>query len=530
MRLVVIGPWKNPRSNVYWFRRRIPAKYRSFGMPAEIKFSLGTTDLEEAKILCQEENLKLERQWRASLPGEQPTALTHLQITALAGEFYKETLAARRDEPGPGAEIERSLREHAKRKRPPIGPLEPHLYTAFGPEARAFLQRKGVHLVGDKLHSFISSYVDAKELAEQEILQYAKKDYTPNDKVAARFPEYKPPNPAKKFDVLWTEFVKAKDLAASTRKKWEPYFRQLIKRIGTDDMSRVTEQHLLDWRDALLASKTSRRNVKFGYLAAARAFFRWAKNEKKLPTNPGAEVFVTVSEKKKTKKGGFDDREAHTILAAALGPQNERMTEENAAARRWVPWLCAYTGARVNEITQLRACDVIEEEGIPCVHIRPEAGTVKTAEERTVPLHPHLLQMGFVAWAHLKKGETPLFYAVERQRKKDRKNPTYTSVGNKLADWVRNRLRIRNPKVAPNHAWRYRFKQIGLDFDMKERVLDAIQGHAPRTEGEKYGKPKPAAMLREILKHPWYEIEAPASPVDRRRRGQKSLKDQVAPV
>jgi len=144
VRLVVIGPWKNPRSKVYWFRRRVPAKYRTFGMPAEIKFSLGTTDLEEAKILCQEENLKLERQWRASLVGQQPTELTHLQIVALAGEFYKETVAARRDEPGPPAEIERSLREHAKRKRPPIGPLDPHLYLKFGPEVQAFLQRKGI--------------------------------------------------------------------------------------------------------------------------------------------------------------------------------------------------------------------------------------------------------------------------------------------------------------------------------------------------------------------------------------------------
>lgn len=88
-------------------------------MPAEIKFSLGTTDLEETKILCQEENLKLERQWRANLAGEQPTQLSHLQITALAGEFYKETVAARRDEPGPPAEIERSLREDAKLKRSP---------------------------------------------------------------------------------------------------------------------------------------------------------------------------------------------------------------------------------------------------------------------------------------------------------------------------------------------------------------------------------------------------------------------------
>lgn len=528
MGLRMLQPWVNPRSEFYWFRRRVPKAYRMFGMPAEIKFSLHTKDWDEAVLRCQEENLRLEREWRGNLVGTPPTELSHLQITALAGEFYAETVAAHRHEPGLAIVWEQSLKKLNDRRRPPIGPPGPHLYAMFGAEARAFLQRREINLVGEKLYAFLRAYVDAKARASRALMSAAKGDYEPVDK-PPYYPNFEPPKPEQKFDVLWKQFAEAKDLAASTRKKWEPYFAALIRRIGTDDMSRVTEQHLLDWRDALLASKASRRNVKFGYMAATRAFFRWAKSEKKLPTNPAAEVVVTISEKKKTKMGGFDDREAHIILAAALGPQNEQMTEENAAARRWIPWLCAYTGARVNELTQLRRCDVMEEDGIPCIHIRPEAGTVKTTEERTVPLHPHLLKMGFVEWAHRKKGEAPLFYAIERQRKKDRKNPTYISVGNKLADWVRNRLQIRNPKVAPNHGWRYRFKSVGLDVDMKERILDAIQGHAPRTEGEKYGKPKPAAMLREILKHPWYEIEVPTTPVDGRRRGQRRADQATSP-
>src|SRR3569833_2363563 len=104
---------------------------------------------------------------------------------------------------------------------------------------------------------------------------------------------------------------------------------------------------------------------------------------------------------------GFDHREAHTILAAALGPQNERMTEENAGARRWVPWLCAYTGARVNEITCLTPRDLIERDGIPMLRIRAE--TAKTRKWREVPLHPHLVEQGFVLYAR-SRGSRPLFY------------------------------------------------------------------------------------------------------------------------
>ena len=100
MSLRMIEPWENPRSRFYWFRRRVPAKYRQFGMPAEIKFSLETTDRDEAVLRCQEHNLRLEREWRVSLVGTPPDELSHLQIVALAGEFYTEMITTHRDEPG----------------------------------------------------------------------------------------------------------------------------------------------------------------------------------------------------------------------------------------------------------------------------------------------------------------------------------------------------------------------------------------------------------------------------------------------
>ena len=37
-------------------------------------------------------------------------------------------------------------------------------------------------------------------------------------------------------------------------------------------------------------------------------------------------------------------------------------------------------------------------------------------------------------------------------------------------------------------------------------TLDAIQGHAPKTEGEKYGEWPVAALYRELTKLPRYEV------------------------
>lgn len=83
--------------------------------------------------------------------------------------------------------------------------------------------------------------------------------------------------------------------------------------------------------------------------------------------------------------------------------------------------VCAYTGARVNEITQLRGEDVSEVNGIWTVHITPEAGSVKTGEARSVPLHPHLIELGLVEVLSGTKG--PIFYDPVRHRGGKSVNP-----------------------------------------------------------------------------------------------------------
>lgn len=74
--------------------------------------------------------------------------------------------------------------------------------------------------------------------------------------------------------------------------------------------------------------------------------------------------------------------------------------------------LCAYTGARVGELTQCRAGDVewrpsdqraLEGAEYPVLRITPEAGTVKTGKARTVPVHPHLVEMGLLHYVEAVK-------------------------------------------------------------------------------------------------------------------------------
>ena len=117
-------------------------------------------------------------------------------------------------------------------------------------------------------------------------------------------------------------------------------------------------------------------------------------------------------------------------------------TRAGASARRWVPWLCAYTGARVGEITQLRAEDVFQQDGVDAIRITPDAGTVKTRSTRVVPLHEHLLAQGFLNFSRT-KDKGPLFYEAKEGRllhdePTNPRKPRYVKAREHLADWVRS--------------------------------------------------------------------------------------------
>ena len=72
--------------------------------------------------------------------------------------------------------------------------------------------------------------------------------------------------------------------------------------------------------------------------------------------------------KVRDKRHPFDDGELKSLAAVITAERDKR------PARYWVPTLLAYTGARLEEIAQLRVRDVITQDGITCVHIMDEAG------------------------------------------------------------------------------------------------------------------------------------------------------------
>jgi integrase len=180
------------------------------------------------------------------------------------------------------------------------------------------------------------------------------------------------------------------------------------------------------------------------------------------------------------------------------------------AARRWVPRLCAYTGARAGEITQLRAKDVKQQEGTWVIQITPEAGTVKTSKPRTVPLHEHLLAQSFLEFVR-GNGNGPLFYKAASPLNAVANEPTnparprWVKTRERLAAWVRS-IGVTDPAVRPNHAWRHTFKRRAARARIEAGIRDAICGHSPRTIADQYETPTLGDMVEALTRFPRYEI------------------------
>lgn len=291
------------------------------------------------------------------------------------------------------------------------------------------------------------------------------------------------------------------------RRRWKPVFDDVAAFVKHKDAAMLTKKNLIDWRDKKLETLAA-KTVADVYLASVRAVLAWAVENDRLPANPCDGVKVKKSKPIRSRERGFRDEEALTVLKAcrayvpaeAANPAN-RESVKIAAAKKWAPILCAFTGARVTEITQLRKQDVRKQGDVYVLRITPDAGSVKSAEYRDVPVHQQLVELGFIDFVQASP-DGPLFH---NGKSGDALKSARTSSG-RVSNWLQG-LGVIPEGVQPNHGWRHRFKTVGEELGISSRVLDAIQGHAGRTAGENYGDITIVAKKRAIDRFPAYAID-----------------------
>jgi integrase len=487
MPLKMASPMKRQGSSLHQFRKRIPADVigkvdridlqipigESF-VPKKLSattdtivISLQTRDPAEAKRRHTVVAAYLDNVWDGIRSG--PVRLKQKQVVALSGEVYGDLVSKFGDDPGSPELWQGVMMDVASAQAGNIlfiGSQEERRLAAlerrYGYLVDRVLSRHALRIDSDSYQRLLLESTRSLTQATFQLLKHAESDFTP-DPEANRFPAFTPPErmatppPAAALlpnlsltglvDGWWIE-AKATGRKPSTHESYRNTMLKLVKHLGHDDSSRVTPEDIISFKDARLAEINPRngkpispKTVKGSDLAGLNVVFDWAVANRKMASNPAKTVTLKLGKERKTRPKSFTDVEAATILRHARDHARGKERPTTFAAKRWVPWLCAYTGARVGELAQLRKQDVRQVDGRWIIHISPEAGTVKTNEARDVPLHLDLIDLGFVTFATSSKAG-PLFLIPAKDG--DVLGPLQ-GVKNRLGSCPRGRVRSGRP-------------------------------------------------------------------------------------
>lgn len=509
------------RGNRIYFRKAVPEDLRKILGKAEIKVSLRTSDIDSARPEFARLNALWEQRFQSLRRGI--FKLTPKDIAALAGEFYKQMVDANEDDPDPDGlrrgrapldgYLARSPSTRVVRagKREVADQLLERFAAGRRQEVEDFLLDQGVQIADEQMDQVVAAVSQMVLAAQQRLIANSEGDYS-GDAVRDRLPEWVPPAEriagpgepvSKKYDILeiFDQMSRERRHAMSTRDRWRP----IIEKVAQEhpDIRTLSAEWCVGYKDRLVASGLSAKTIKEANLAALKNLCNYAVANRRITTSPMDGITVKVKARvlmRKTK--GYSDDEAKIVLAATSQSFSNLLPSDQHDARRWIPRLGYYMGARGGELAQLRKQDIRKDGDVWIAHVTPEAGTVKSGEPRDVAIHQHLVDLGFIDFVQNCPRDT-LFYDAGRKRVPEAKNQPATKTAENLGRWIRS-IGLVDEQLQPNHGWRHRFTTVARAVGMDPEIRRYLQGHTPEDEASKYGDYPATALFREIMKIPRY--------------------------
>jgi integrase len=492
------------RNSTYYFRRAIPPELRSVLGAREFTFSLGTKDKDEAKRLRSKHAIRTDRlideAW-ASLAPSRPSVAPPAAAMAISEEeleweaLDRQEMAekeARREELSEYIDFLKDRLRGSTREMPR--------------ELRAFRYILEGHQFD---YDLLSDQLRVARFEKQELERKLRPASDTGQQVAEQSPA--PANSSSQWldvEIIdgWAAERKPTQKSIDTHRRAAQW---LYDKVGRKEVDQLKTDDFRAFKTKLIEAGQSSANIKM-ILSRVRTLMQWAFENGHVGANTAAGVTIKDTKAGKTERRPFDLSSLNAIFASPVYAKGERPTGLRGEAGYWLPLLGLFTGARLEELGQLRPADVSErtyadnegkERTAWFIHIREDsegALRLKNANsERDIPVHGELVRLGFLA-----------FVTAAQEAKQQRLFPLLRpdKYGRLTAKWGEHWSVYRREVCGVTdrrmvfHSFRHTFKDYARLAGIEEGIQRQLMGHSSRDVADDYGSGHWDHQLVEAMK------------------------------
>lgn len=254
------------------------------------------------------------------------------------------------------------------------------------------------------------------------------------------------------------------------------------------------------FRDHLASKRLARGTIakKIGFVST---LFQAGYDAGLVPTNVARGLRVPRAQVETIIRRSFSTPELERLMGSSLFSSRYRPVGGGGEAAAWLPLIALATGARLEEIAQLRVDDLILDRQLgPLMRITDEGEgqQLKTeSSRRIIPLHPQLINAGLLRYAALVRDDRHDW--LFPQLVADHDGRRGANFGKWFQRYLRNKsgLGISDPAVV-FHSFRHTFKTRCRAASIEEEVSDALSGHAPSSVARAYGEMPLSRLLAAV--------------------------------
>lgn len=453
------------RGSIYYFRRRIPLELvEQYHGKREVLRSLGTKDRAEAERLARKIASDLDDEWQALR--QQASGQRYWPDDTDFVEVAGKLIPVRTGPPKPPrqtTQAEIDARELVDEEAAEIGFQEAMEWEAAEEEADHLMRVIGII---------------ERRRAE------AGQGPIPSDVRAAIVPHAPAAQqPAKRTRAasgctleslvpIWQRERKPSDKTVQAA-------MLAVADLGDPDVSAVTRQMIIAYRDRLLdaGKAVNTINTRISFI---RILLGVAKDRGLIDVNHAEGAALAEDKRAVEARKPYSAEQIQAVMAAT-----ESM-RESQPAMYWLPRLARWTGARLNELHQLRKDDVQEREGVPGLMITDEGEhgegidmrLKNRGSRRWVPLAEPV--QGFAEWAAA-QADGPLFPA-----KPNKFGIVSDAFSKRYGRFLRDVLKITDKRIT-FHSWRHGFADMCRAAGVPPDVRMALMGHTESGVSGTYG-------------------------------------------